>query len=247
MMRGLATTLVAGLIASHAAAEELRVAVAANFAEPMQQIASSFEQATGDKVELVSGSTGKFYAQISNGAPFDVLLAADEQTPRKLAAEGNAVAASEFTYAIGKLVLWSPSQGTLDSGPEVLKKAAFQHLSVANPVLAPYGAAAVAVMKALGVYESLKLKIVQGENITQAYQFVSTGAAELGFVALSQVMKDGKVQGSAWIVPAELYPAIRQDAIILAQGSHKRAAGRFLDYLRSDAARAVIASFGYAH
>jgi molybdate transport system substrate-binding protein len=245
LLRRLSIAVLVGFIASNATAEELRVAVAANFTAPMQRIVPSFEQASGNKVELVSGSTGKFYAQISNGAPFDVLLAADQQTPAKLAGEGNAVADSQFTYAIGKLVLWSPMEGTVDSRGEVLRKAGFQHLSMANPALAPYGAAAVAAMKRLGVYESLKPKIVQGENITQAYQFVASGAAELGFVALSQVLKEGKVQGSAWIVPSDLYPAIRQDAIILAKGSNKAAARQFLAYLRSDAARAIIASYGY--
>jgi molybdate transport system substrate-binding protein len=246
-LRWASIVAVLGLNASAVAAQDLRVAVAANFSAPAQEIAASFERATGTRVELVSGSTGKLYAQISNGAPFDVLLAADEQTPLKLAGEGTAVPQSRFTYAIGKLVLWSPMQATVDARGDVLRTAGFRHLSLANPELAPYGAAAVAVMKRLGVYESLKPKLVQGENITQAHQFVATGAAELGFVALSQVLKQGRVEGSAWIIPPGLYPAIRQDAIILDRGKDKAAARQFLAYLRSEAAGAIIASYGYGH
>jgi molybdate transport system substrate-binding protein len=239
------TCLLLGLLASGALAEEVRVAVAANFAAPMQKISSLFEQTSGHKVQLIVGSTGKFYAQISNGAPFDVLLAADEETPRRLAAEGNAVAESRFTYAIGKLVLWSPTAGYVDDQGQILKRGTFRHISLANPALAPYGAAAVSVLKSLGVYEPLTSKIVLGENITQAHQFVATGAAELGFVALSQVTNQGKLEGSAWIVPAQLYPAIRHDAIILDKGKGKAAAAELLAYLRSEAARKVIASYGY--
>jgi len=230
---------------SGAVAAELMVAVASNFAAPLQQIASSFERSTGHSVRLVPGSTGKLYAQITNGAPFDVLVAADQQAPKQLAAEGYAVGDSQFTYAIGKVVLWSPLKGYVDDRGQILTKGGFRHLSVANPALAPYGAAAVAAMQSLGVYDSLKPKIVQGENITQAHQFVSTGAAELGFVALSQVLKDGKIEGSAWILPQELYPPLRQDAILLGKGRGNPAAAPFLAYLTSDAARAVIASFGY--
>jgi molybdate transport system substrate-binding protein len=237
--------LALGGAASGALAEELVVAVASNFVAPLQEIVPAFEKATGNQVRLVPGSTGKLYAQITNGAPYDVLVAADQGAPKRLAAEGYAIADSQFTYAVGKLTLWSPTAGYVDDRGQVLKKGGFRHLSVANPELAPYGAAAVTAMKALGIYEALKPKIVQGENISQTHQFVATGAAELGFVALSQVLKAGKVAGSVWMVPVELYPPLRQDAILLARGRVNSAAGAFLAYLTSDAARAVIASYGY--
>ena len=224
---------------------EVRVAVAANFSAPMNRIAASFEQATGNRVLATFGATGKFYAQISNGAPFEALLAADEQTPARLAAQGDAVAASRFTYAIGKLVLWSPQAVYVDAQGEVLAKGAFRHLSLANPELAPYGAAAVATLKHLDLYEALRPRLVMGENITQARQFVATGGAELGFVALSQVLVDGKIEGSAWTVPAGFYPPIRQDAVLLAKGKDNPAAAAFLAFLKSESAHAIIRSFGY--
>ncbi|HEX4583987.1 MAG TPA: molybdate ABC transporter substrate-binding protein [Burkholderiaceae bacterium] len=245
-MRQLSIFLLLSLAASSAVADNLRVAVAANFTEPMRKISALFEQASGHKLELIFGSTGKFYAQVSNGAPFDVLLAADEETPARLAAEGNAVSESRFTYATGKLALWSPTAGYVDDQGHILKSGSFRHISLANPDLAPYGAAAVSVLKNLGVYESLRPKIVLGENITQAHQFVATGAAELGFVALSQVMKEGKVEGSVWIVPSALHAPIRQDAIVLDKGRGKAAATELLAYLKSDAARRIIASYGYS-
>jgi molybdate transport system substrate-binding protein len=229
-----------------ALADEVQVAVAANFAAPMQKIAAEFEKDTGHRVQLVFGATGKFYAQINNGAPFQVLLAADSATPSRLAAEGQAVAASQVTYAVGKLVLWSAKQGLVDGKGEVLKKADLTHVAYCNPALAPYGAAAVQTMKAMGVFDALKPKLVQGENITQAYQFVVSGNAEIGFVALSQVWKDGRIsEGSGWIVPTGLHAPIRQDAVILEKGRGKPAAQALLDYLASEKARAVIRSFGY--
>src|SRR5450830_1817021 len=186
-------------------ADEVTVAVAANFTAPMQEIAAEFEKDTGHKVVAAFGATGKFYAQIKNGAPFEVLLAADDETPAKLVKENAAVAGSQATYAIGKLVLWSAKPGIVDAAGEVLKTAGFEHLAIANPKLAPYGAAAVEVMKAMGVNDSLQAKIVNGDSIAQTYQFVSSGNAQLGFVALSQVLKDGKIEGSSWLVPAKLY------------------------------------------
>jgi len=230
---------------SQAHADEVSVAVAANFTAPMQQIAAEFEKATGHKVVASYGSTGKFYAQIKNGAPFEVLLAADDETPAKLAAENAAVAGSQFTYAIGTLVLWSARPAVVDGKGEVLKKGGFDHIALANPKLAPYGAAAVQAMKTLGVYDALQPKIVTAENITQAHQFISSGNALLGFVALSQVLKDGKIEGSAWMVPASLYPPIRQDAVILEKGKGKPAAEALMKYLKGDKARAIIKSFGY--
>lgn len=226
-------------------ADEISVAVAANFTAPMQAIAAGFEKETGHRVQAAYGATGKFYAQIRNGAPFEVLLSADEETPAKLIKENTAVAGSRFTYAIGKLVLWSAKPAIVDGAGAVLKNGGFNHLAIANPKLAPYGAAAVEVMKGLGVYESIQPKIVTGESIAQTHQFISTGNALLGFVALSQVLKDGKIEGSSWIVPATLYAPIRQDAVILEKGKGKPAAEALLKYLKSDKARAVTRSFGY--
>jgi molybdate transport system substrate-binding protein len=229
-----------------ALADEVKVAVAANFTAPMQKIAVEFEKDTGHKALVSTGATGAFYAQIKNGAPFEVFLSADDETPAKLEAEGAGVKGSRFTYAIGRLVLWSAKPGFVDARGEVLKKGDFNKLALANPKTAPYGSAALEVMKKLGVQEALQPKIVQGENISQTFQFVSTGNAEVGFVALSQVWQDGVLKsGSAWIVPADLYAPIRQDAILLAKGEGKPAAEALLKYLKGDKAKAVIKSYGY--
>ena len=228
-------------------ADEVQVAVAANFTAPMQRIAADFEKDTGHKVQLAFGSTGKLYAQIRNGAPFEILLAADDTTPEKLEKEGAGVAGSRFTYAIGKLVLWSSQPGVVDDKGDVLKKGDFKHVAIANPKLAPYGAAAIETLAALKLLDAIQPRFVQGENIVQTHQFVATGNAELGFIALSQVMKDGKIAaGSAWIVPASLHQPIRQDAVLLDKGNGKAAAEALMKYLRSDQAAAVITSFGYA-
>jgi len=229
-----------------ARAGEVSVAVAANFAAPMKVIAADFEKDTGHKAVTAFGATGKFYAQIRNGAPFEVLLAADDSTPARLEAEGAAVAGSRFTYAVGRLVLWSAMPGFVDDKGEVLKKGGFRHVSVANPKIAPYGAAAVEALTALKVGDAVQPKFVLAENIAQAYQFAATGNAELGFVALAQVMKDGRIRaGSAWVVPADLHRPIRQDAVILDKGRGKPAAEALLKYLKGDKARAVIKSHGY--
>lgn len=232
-------------LASRANAEDVSVAVAANFTAPMQQIAAEFEKDTGHKVVGSFGATGKFYAQIKSGAPFEVLLAADDETPAKLVKEGVGVAGSQFTYAVGKLVLWSAKPGVVDDKGEVLRKGNFEHISLANPKLAPYGAAAIETMKALDVHDALQPKFVTAENITQAHQFVSTGNALLGFVALSQVLRNGKIEGSAWLVPGNLYQPIRQDAVVLEKGKGKPAAEALMKYLQGDKAKAVIKSFGY--
>lgn len=227
-------------------AAEVQVAVAANFAGPFEKIAAAFTADTGHKALAATGSTGKFYTQIKNGAPFEVLLSADDETPLKLEKEGDAIAGSQFTYAIGKLVLWSATEGFVDEKGEVLKKGAFAHLSIANPKLAPYGAAAVEVMTKLGVLDSLQAKWVIGENIAQTFQFASTGNAEVGFVALAQVWKDGKIsKGSAWVVPANLYTPIRQNAVLLKQGKENQAALALLAYLKSSKARSIIKAYGY--
>ena len=240
------SVLLAVVVASPVLADEVQVAVAANFTAPMQKIAADFEKDTGHKAALSFGSTGKFYAQIRNGAPFEVFLAADDETPAKLEKEGFAVGGSRFTYATGQLALWSAKPGYVDDRGEVLKTGTFQHLAIANPRLAPYGAAAVEALKKMGLLGSIERKFVQGENIAQTYQFVSTGNAELGFVALSQIYADGKLKGgSAWIVPARLHSPIRQDAEVLSQGKDNPAAAALVKYLKSDKARAVIKSYGY--
>lgn len=227
-------------------ADEVQVAVAANFAGPFQQIAAGFATATGHQAVVSTGSTGKFHTQISNGAPFAVLIAADDETPTKLINEGLAIKGSSFTYALGKLVLWSAKPGYVDAKGEVLQKGGFQHLAIANPKLAPYGAAAMQALNKLGLAEKLAPRIVQGENIGQAQQFVATGNAELGFVALSQVAVPGKSQvGSSWLVPTDLYTPIRQNAVLLEKGASQPAAQALLKYLQSDAAKAVIQSWGY--
>jgi len=241
-----ALAVASALLTFAACADEVQVAVAANFTAPMQQIAAEFEKDTGHKAVVSFGATGKFFAQISNGAPFDVLLSADDETPALLEKGFLAAPHSRFTYAIGKLVLWSAQDTYVDAAGEVLRKRNFKHLALANPKTAPYGAAAVETMKKLGMFETLEPRLVQGENIAQAHQFVATGNAELGFVALSQVYKDGKItSGSAWIVPATLHAPIRQDAVVLAKGRNNRAAAALADYLKSNKARAIIKSYGY--
>ena len=239
--------LLAAFAASTSAlADEVQVAVAANFTAPMQQIAAQFEKDSGHKAVLSFGATGKFYAQIVNGAPFELLLAADDETPARLEKEGQGMAGSRFTYAIGKLVLWSADPALVDGKGEVLKTGNFKHLAIANPKTAPYGAAAVETLSKLGLLASLQPRFVQGENISQTQQFIVTGNAELGFIALSQVFKDGRITGgSAWIVPAGLYEPIRQDAVLLAKGKDKPAAAALLAYLKGDKAKAIIRTFGY--
>jgi len=226
-------------------AGEVSVAVAANFTTPMKQIAQAFEKDTGHKLTLAYGATGKFYAQIKNGAPFDVLLAADNTTPAKLISENAAIAGSQFTYAMGKLVLWSAKPAIVDQGGQVLKNGGFDHIAIANPKVAPYGAAALEVMKSLGVHDALQSKMVTGENIAQTQQFIHSGSALLGFIALSQVLKDGKIEGSAWIVPSKLYTPILQDVVVLQKGKDKPAATDFLKYLQTKKAQTIITSFGY--
>ena len=242
---GLLATLVL-TAATHAQAGEVQVAVAANFTAPMQKIAAVFEQDTGNKAVLAFGATGKFYAQINNGAPFEILLAADDDTPIRLDKEKQTVPGSRFTYATGRLVLWSARDNYVDSAGKVLQSGTFNHLSIANPKAAPYGAAAVETLTKLNLMAQLQPKIVQGENISQAHQFVSTGNAELGFVALSQVSRDGKfTSGSGWIVPAAMHSPIHQDAVILVKGGTNPTARALMDYLKSDKAKAIIRSFGY--
>ena len=236
-----------GLVGGSAQAAELTVAVAANFATTMQKIAVAFERDSGHRLVLALGSTGKFYAQIRQGAPFDVLLAADQDTPARLAREGFGSADSRFSYATGRLVLWSRQAGLVDAQGAVLKAGAFDRLALADPKLAPYGAAAMQTLERLGLLSTLRPKLVQGDSIGQAYQFVASGNATLGFVALSQLMHDGQLSaGSAWIVPAELHAPLRQDALLLKRGQGQPAAAALLDYLRSEPARAIMRGQGYS-
>ena len=232
--------------ASGANAGEVFVAVAANFTAPMTKIATAFQQETGHKATLSFGSTGKFYAQIHNGAPFQILLAADQDTPAKLEREGLTIPGSRFTYAIGRLALWSKQDGLVDAKGEVLRAHNFEKIAVADPKLAPYGAAAMEVLDKLGVRQVLQAKIVQGENISMAYQWVSTGNAQLGFVALSQIMTDGSIAyGSSWVVPTTLHAPIRQDAVALKNSKDNIAVTTLLAYLQGDKAKSIIKSFGY--
>lgn len=221
---------------------EVKAAVAANFTEPAKEIGAAFEKATGHRLALSFGATGQFYAQITQGAPFDVLISADKATPAKAIGEGYAVAGTAFTYAVGKLVLFSRSLD-VSAGEAVLRGGKFTRIAVANPATAPYGAAAIEALKALGVHDTLLPRIVQGNNIAQTFQFVDTGNAELGFVALSQVIF--LKQGSRWIVPANLYTPIAQDGVLLKVGADNDAAKAFLAFLKGPQARAVIENYGY--
>jgi len=245
-LRALALAALA-LLAVRARADEVQVAVAANFSAAAQRIATQFEKDTGHVVKLSVGATGKFYAQIEAGAPFDVLLAADQATPGKLVAEGRALPATLHTYATGKLVLWSADPALVDGQGEVLKSGRWKHLSVADARLAPYGQAARQALASLGLAQAVQARIVTAENIGQALQFVQSGNAELGFVALGQVQPpDGsKPAGSMWVVPATLYSPIRQDAVVIAGTQVAKAATQFVDYLASAKAREVIKACGY--
>ena len=227
------------LACANAAAAEVHVAVAANFATPARQLAEPFLRGTGHRLVLSAGSTGKFYAQIKSGAPFEVLLSADQATPRRLEHDGLAVPGTRFTYATGRLALWSV-RGNVPIGEALLRKNEFQRLAIANPRLAPYGAAAQEVLQKLGLWANLRAKLVQGENIAQTFQFVSSGNAELGFVALSQVQG-----GSHWLVPATLHAPLKQDAVLLARGKDNAAAASFLAFLRGEPARKLIRAYGY--
>lgn len=238
--------LVAATLATPVLADEVQVAVAANFSAPLKVIGERFAQDTGHHLVIASGATGQLYTQIKNGAPFAVFLAADDSTPAKLESEGVAVKGSRFTYAIGTLALWSPKTGYVDGEGAVLGRNAFAHLAIANPKTAPYGLAATQTLAKLGLTEAVKARLVEGQSITQAYQFVATGNAELGFVALSQIYQDGKLkEGSAWIVPAELYEPIRQDAVLLAPGQDQPAAKALLAYFKGPQAAAVLKAYGY--
>ncbi len=245
LLRALISVAV-GFAATSAFAGEVTVAVAANFTAPVQAIAADFEKDTGNKVVASFGATGQFYAQIKNGAPFEVFLAADDSTPAKLEKEGMTVPGSRFTYATGALALWSAKDGYVDDKGDVLKKNAFTHIAIANPKAAPYGLAGYQTLDKLGLTDAIKPKVVEGQNISQTQQFVATGNAELGFVALSQIYKSGKItSSSAWIVPADLHEPIKQDAVILNKGKDNPVAKQFEDYLKGPKAAEIIKSYGY--
>lgn len=246
LSRGLGLVLCAILAtAAHAwpaRAASVKVAVAANFTEAAREIGALFDKATGNKAIFSFGSTGQLYTQITQDAPFEVFLAADEQRPKQAVADGLAVPGSLFTYATGKVVLYSKDKD-LVHGEDTLKQASFAKIAIANPATAPYGAAALQVMKAIGVYDAIAPKIVQGNNIAQTFQFVETRSAELGFVALSQIIKSDA--GSRWVVPEKLYPTIAQDAVLLKRGADNEAAVAFVAFLKGPEARSIIERFGY--
>lgn len=229
-----------------ARASEALVAVAANFAEPVKAVAAVLEKTTGHTMKITLGATGKLYAQIKNGAPFDMFLAADTKTPEKLEAEGQAVRGSRFTYANGKLVLWSANAHLVDATGSILKDATLRKVALANPKLAPYGAAAIQVMENLNLSSTLAPKLVQGESIGQAFGFAQTGNADIGFVAMSQVLEGGRLKtGSMWVIPQTLYAPIRQDAVILSHGANNAAAQALANLLKSPNIKDLIRSYGY--
>lgn len=238
-----AIALCAWMGASAARADEARIAVAANFAAAAKEIALQFETESGHRPSLSFGSSGQLYTQIANGAPFDVFLSADEERPGQAEAEGHAVAGSRFTYAIGRLVLWSRTPGLVDARGDVLRRGTFHKIAIANPKTAPYGAAAVEVLEALGVLREVEPKLVQGESVAQVYQFVATGNADIGFVSLAQASMS--LSGSQWIVPEELHSPIRQQAVLLVRGRENPAAKSFLHFLRGPRGRSIIQRHGY--
>ncbi len=240
-----AGALLLAALASGAAGEEALVAVAANFAQPAERIEAAFEAASEHRVALVIGSTGKLFAQITHGAPFDVLLAADRERPRKLEEAGLVVPGSRRTYALGRLTLWSADAHRIGAdGARALGEGVYKHLAIANPRLAPYGAAAVQTLKALGLFDANAGRLVMGENVGQAHALVATGAAELGFVAVSYVL-DGGRQGSRWDVPAALHRPVRQDAALLRRSAGKAAPRAFMAFLFGAQAKRIIIASGY--
>lgn len=248
-MKSIKLGLLGALLATMAQvadAGEVNAAVAANFTEPVKQIVELFQKESGHTVKLSFGSSGKFTSQIKEGAPFDVFLAADEKNPKLLEKEGLVVEGSRFVYALGKLVLWSAKPGYVDAKGYVLRKGDFNKIAYADPKLAPYGLAAKETLEDLGLWNVVQGKLVTGESITQTYQFAATGNAELAFIALSQITKDGKVtEGSSWVVPAHMYNPIKQAAVQLSAAKDPAAAKAFMAFLKGEKAVAIIRSFGY--
>jgi molybdate transport system substrate-binding protein len=244
--RLLSVLLLAVAAQGSAFAAEAQVAVAANFAEPIKAIGAVLEKTTGHTLKVTLGATGKLYAQIKNGAPFDVLLSADTATPEKLEKEGLGQPGSRFTYATGKLVLWSADTKRVDAKGDVLKAANLGKVSYANPKVAPYGAATMQVIDKMGLTAAITPKLVQGESIGQTFTFVSTGAADVGFVAMSQVLEGGKLKsGSMWVVPQNLYDPIRQDAVVMQKSAGNEAAQALMKLLKSPNIKDLIRSYGY--
>lgn len=241
-----AAWILALLTALPAQAGEVRLAVASNFNAAVRALQPDFEAATDHRLRLSTGSTGKLYAQIRNGAPFDVFLAADSRRPRKLAEAGAVAPEGRFTYARGRIALWSPDPDRVD-GPDTLARDDFRHLAIANPRTAPYGLAARQTLKDLNRWSELQGRIVRGENIGQAHQFVASGNAELGLVALAQISGPGRSEsGSRWLVPERHHAPIRQQAVLLRRAADTEAAQAFLAYLRGPEAAATLRAFGYA-
>lgn len=232
-----------------AQADEITLAVASNFAVPVKKIITDFEQSTPHKVRLILGSSGKLFAQIIHGAPYDIFLSADQTKPARLETDGRAI--ERFTYAIGGLALWSSQANYILAGADILKAGKFRKIALANPKLAPYGVAARDTLQALDLYEALSKKFITGENIAQTYHFISSGNAELGFIALSQLRSMAQLQsitannGSFWIIPEELYTPIAQDAVLLKKAAHNPAALAFMAYLRSEGAKNILLRYGY--
>jgi len=224
------------------------VAVAADFTKPMTEIAAEFEKATGHEAKLSFGSSGKAFAQIQSGAPFEVYLSASEKYPLELEKAGLVVPGSRFVYALGKLVLWSATPSYVDDKGEILKTGNFKHLALADPAHAPYGVVAEEVMTGLGVLDKLRPLFVMGENISQTFQFVTTGNAELGFVALAQVidLQTGKIgSGSGWVIPDELHGPFKQTAVLLQTGAENPAALALVDFLKTETTRTIIKKYGF--
>ena len=225
-------------------ADSITVAVASNFTAPANDLATAFEKETGHTVRLTFGSSGKLLAQITHGAPFDVFLSADQAKPLKLEDDNLAVSGTRFTYALGTLALWTASDAP---ARDILMDGEYSRLALANPRLAPYGEAAMQVLSALDLSEASQPKIVMGENITQTWQFVATGNAEIGFVALSQILKDGEISpGNAWVIPADLYDPVKQDAVLLTRAKDNDVARQWLAFLQSEVGHNVIKGFGYS-
>ncbi|WP_354624065.1 molybdate ABC transporter substrate-binding protein [Psychromonas sp. MME2] len=238
--------LIFSLFSHYTLAQQVMIAVAGNFYKPLQEIAAKFEQQSGHKALLSVGSTGKLYAQIVNGAPFDIFIAADQLRPAKLAEQHLALKETQFTYAQGQLVLWSKDPKQIDIQGKILSTNELNHLAIANPKTAPYGAAAITVLKNMGLYEQLTPKLVLGQNVGQSFQQISSGAVKQGIIALSQILDNGKIiGGSSWIIPTSLYSLIKQDAIVLNKGKQNSAAIAFLDFLKSPVCLEIIRSYGY--
>jgi len=245
--RGLAWLLAALVLAGCSeTGDEITVAVAANFAGPAEAIATEFEADTGYSVRLAVGASGRFFAQIQQGAPFDVFLSADQAKPAALLNSAAAVKGSRFTYAVGVLALWSTQNDLIGAGGAVVCQNDYQKLAIANPQLAPYGEAAVQTLQALGCYDHVVPKLVRGENVAQTYQFVASGNAQLGFVALSQIAATEQSKtGSRWVVPSTLHEPIKQDAVLLQRSADNAGAKAFLQFLRSEKAQRIMIEYGY--